>query len=98
MDTIAYLQNPFDNTLIVNVVENHACFSKDPAIVTSTAQVMSDNFDHFDKQNDSNAKAFLLDSFDEILLERVELLRQPTDTFTIIWLHFIHHLMITSIH
>ena len=97
MDTIAYLQNPFDNTLVVNVVENHARFSKDPAVVIASAQVMSDNFDRFDKQNDSNAKAFLLDSLDETLLERVELLRQPTDTFTIIWLRFIHHFMTTSI-
>ena len=67
MDTIAYLQDPFDPSKVINVVENHPRFSGEISKAIQLASLFTSKFDTFDKENDASAKTFLIDSLDPSL-------------------------------
>lgn len=97
LDTISYLQDPFDNTVVVNVVENHARFNKTTTAITQACETMSTHFDRWDKENDSAAKTFLLNSLDESIITEMKNKYNQSDTFTSLWLKLVQHLLTTSV-
>ena len=97
LDTIAYLQDPYDNTTVLNVVENHPRFSRDVKESEKLSTIFSNKFDKFDIENDTCAKTFLLSSIDNSLLSSLRPRLEDDETFAITWLKLMHMLITTSI-
>ena len=97
LDTISYLQDPFDDDRVVNVVENHARFNKNATAIQEACETMSNNFDRWDKDNDACAKQFLLDSIDRSILDEMKNKIKESDTFTSVWLKLVQHVLTTSV-
>ena len=70
MDTIAYLPDPATATKMISVVNEHARFSVKSARIACVFQ--ASNYDEYDHYNDSAASAFLLDSLEETLQQKIE--------------------------
>ena len=97
LDTISYLQDPYDNSVVVNVVENHPRFSRDVKESERLSQIFSTKFDKFDIENDTCAKTFLLASIDNSLISSLRPRLDDDETFAITWLKLMHMLITTSI-
>jgi hypothetical protein len=68
MDAISYLPNPQDPTTMINVIENHSCYTVKTAIDAS-GQLLS-KFNKYDLTNDKAAREFLLALLDSKLSMR----------------------------
>ena len=95
LDTIAYLPDPADRTVMINVVENHARVSKDYAKTEGARQ--AGRYDGFDHENDKAATAWLLDSLDETLRQAVDIKVKPGDTFPLVWMYLITNIQALSV-
>ena len=97
LDTIAYLKDPFTSSIMINVVENHPRFchnhEKNAVILLKEGKK---HFDQWDKENDANARQFLINSLDDDILEAIKHQIQPEFSFTTVWLYLIHHIITTS--
>ncbi len=96
LDTIAYLKDPFTSSVMINVVEHHPrfCHNHENAVILSKEG--QKNFDQWDKENDANARQFLINSLDDDILEGIKHHIQPEFSFTTVWLYLIHHIITTS--
>ncbi len=96
LDTIAYLNDPFSPSVMINIVENHPrfCHNHEEAVILSKKG--NENFDDWDKENDADARQFLLNSLDDSLLEALKHHIQPEFSFATVWLYLIHHVITTS--
>jgi len=79
LDTIAYLNDPSDNTIMVNTLESYNKFSEDSARTAGDALVAL--FDDYDRTNNRCAKELLELCLDKTLLEKLKLRVQPNDFF-----------------
>ena len=88
LDTITYLQDPSDPTKLVSVVENHGLFSLSSG--SSAADLIYTTvYDTYDKENDSDAKEFLLNSVSPELEKQLYENCTTTDSFITYWLNLI---------
>jgi len=69
MDSIAYIPDPVDSSLMVNVVEDHGRFTLES--VTKQVQSQLTKYDMYDKTNDAEATDFLLDSLEDDLAKEL---------------------------
>ena len=95
MDTIAYLQDPEDQTKMTNVVKSHARYTVESAKTLSTIQF--EKYDKYDRTNDVAARAYLLASIEVTLSNKVEEKIEDGDTFPVVWLQFIKTIQSTSV-
>ena len=72
LDTIAYLKDPFTSSTMINVIENHPrfCHNHENAVILSKEG--KKHFDQWDKENDANARQFLINSLDDDILEAIK--------------------------
>ena len=96
MDTIAYLQDPEEQTRMTNVVKSHARYTVDSSARELSA-IQSTKYDKYDRTNDVAAKAYLLVSIETSLSNKVEEKIEDDDTFPIVWLQFIKTIQSTSV-
>eukprot|EP00978_Attheya_sp_CCMP212_P028853 scaffold100723_cov29-Attheya_sp.AAC.2 len=82
MDTIAYLQDPEDPTVMTEVVKSSSRYTILTGIAAS--QLLSPKFDKFDRLNDSAAKTYLLNSLDKSILDEMTHTVEPDDSFAIV--------------
>ena len=96
LDTIAYLKDPFTSSTMINVIENHPrfCHNHENAVILSKEGMK--HFDQWDKENDANARQFLINSLDDNILEAIKHQLQPEFSFTTVWLYLIHHVITAS--
>ena len=97
LDTIAYLQDPYDNNTVINVVENHPRFSRDVKESERLSDIFCVKFDKFDIENDTCAKTFLLASIDNVLISSLRPRLNDDESFAVTWLKLMHMLITTSI-
>jgi len=95
LDTIAYLVDPVDPTLVKNVITDHARYTVLSADALSVAQKAK--YDEYDIQNDRAAKTMLLDSLDKDLKKDLLDSTKTSDTFHIYWLQLIKILQSVSV-
>ena len=96
LDTIAYLKDPFRSSSMINVVENHPKFCFNQANAVTLSKEGSKKFDQWDKENDADARQFLINSLDDDILEAIKHQIQPEFSFSTVWLYLIHHIITTS--
>ena len=95
MDTIACVSDPADGTMMRSIVTDHSRHTKDLAKASSDLVVVK--FDAADKQNAKGAKAFLLDSLEENLHEKLQERIKEDDSFVIVWMTLIERIQSTSL-
>ena len=81
LDTITYLQNPSNQTEVLDVVNHHPRFILDKTRTEASIATLCQKWDTMDRANDAAACAFLLDSLDDSLklyLDGHFRLRTPT--------------------
>eukprot|EP00550_Attheya_septentrionalis_P010110 CAMPEP_0198300780 /NCGR_PEP_ID=MMETSP1449-20131203/49466_1 /TAXON_ID=420275 /ORGANISM="Attheya septentrionalis, Strain CCMP2084" /LENGTH=427 /DNA_ID=CAMNT_0044002693 /DNA_START=230 /DNA_END=1510 /DNA_ORIENTATION=+ len=95
MDSIAYLQDPEDSTVMTDVVKSFSRYTILTGIAAS--KLLSPKFDKYDRLNDAASKTYLLDSLDTSILEDMMHTIEPDDTFAIVWLRVIEVVQSMSI-
>ena len=96
LDTITYLQDPADNTQVVSVITNHARFNLKSG--ASKAVILYNTmFDSYDKDNDRDAKDFLMNSISDDLETQLYENCNDDDPFSVYWLNLIHIVKSVSI-
>ena len=83
MDTIAYVPDPADKTVMKSVVENHARFTKE--YVKEQVTYLKTQWDNYDLNNDDEAKQFLLNSMKPNFKTSVEQIMVDDDSFAYTW-------------
>ena len=95
MDSITYVPDPIDNTLMVSCVTAHGRFT-----VASVKRLISPQvllYDSFDKSNDREATEYLLESLDADLARELRDVMDLGEPFPVTFLRFIHLIRSTSI-
>jgi hypothetical protein len=95
MDTIAYLPNPENSSMMTNVVKSHSCFTVAIAKTLSSRQLPL--YDKYDKINNLAATKFLLFSLDPALMSKIMEKINDNNSFHIFWLQLIKTIQSTSI-
>jgi len=95
MDTIAYLPDPADNSTMINIVKWHARFTTKTAQASITNQLQQ--YDSYDRLNDTAATTYLLTSISTNILARVKDRMEEDDPFPLVWLHFMKTIQSTSV-
>ena len=95
MDTIAYLPDPTDETMMSNVVKSHARYTVQSAQLLVKKQLVK--YDKYDKTNDKAARTYLLASLTGTLSNKVAEKLEDSDPFPIVWLQFLKAIQSTSI-
>ena len=95
MDTIAYVPDPINPSVMVNVVEEHGRFSVDTVNSQVAPQLLL--YDVYDKNNDEAAQFFLLDSLEPDLKKEVRDLMDQGEAFPTTFLRLIQLIRSTSI-
>ena len=94
LDTVAYLNDPRDNSRVLNVIKNHAQFTGDLETAIRSSQTLYQKFDDWDKKHDMEAKTFLLNSLSEELKRDFKPFhKKAEDTLAITWLKLVHFLV-----
>ena len=97
LETISYLVDPHDNSIVTNVVQHHSKFGHDMEVAEAAATDFKDLFDEHDQDNDRCATKFLLNSIDPGLKNDLRISVNENDTFALVWLKFMHLIVSTSI-
>ena len=84
MDTIAYLPDPAAPETMMSVVKNHGRFNTSYTKLESTR--LQQKWDRYDRNNDGDAKAFLLASLKADFKRHITQIVEPDDSFAIIWI------------
>ena len=95
MDTIAYLPDPENDTLMTNVVKSHSRYTIQTAKALSAKQLES--YDKYDKTNDRAAIKYVLSSLTPDLMSKIKETTEDADSFHVIWLQLIKTIQSTSI-
>ena len=97
LDTISYLPDPAQHSVMESVAEKPNLFSKAYAL-TQLPKYMN-LWDSFDIQNDECATKFLLASFNEELLRKVRdaLASTKKPTFILTWMTFVEKVRVISV-
>jgi hypothetical protein len=95
MDSIAYVEDPADSSIMSNVIKEHARFTL--SIAQRGMAVQSILYDKYDRENDRAAVAFLMDSLDTDLSMKLDERLDEADTFPIVWLNLLKLVQSTSI-
>ena len=94
MDTIAYLPDPADATKMICVLDQYSKYDLQPAI--TAARALGVKFDRYDRNNNSSAKLWLLDSISDDLKKEIKDRLTQTDGFVAHWLQLIHQIQSVS--
>ena len=98
LDTIAYIPDPRNNSGVVNVVKGHAKLTGDMSTATQTCEAIELKYDRWDHKNSAEAKDFLMNSISKDLKKEFSPFYNPnTDSFALIWLKLVHHLVTSSV-
>ena len=89
LDTIAYCRNPSDLSEMLSVITNYPRFSMDNIMLQNIAH--RGRYDEYDKQNDSEAIACLLNSLDDEPHQDIWTRIEPTMLFAKAFVIFIQH-------
>jgi hypothetical protein len=95
MDTIAYIEDPADSSVMSNVIKEYARFTLSIARKAIITQVIL--YDKYDRENDRAAIAFLLDSLDLDLSTKLQERIDETDNFPVVWIQLLKLVQSTSI-
>ena len=95
MDSITYVPDPIDNTLMVSCVNAHGRFTVASVKKLIAPQVLL--YDSFDKSNDREATEYLLESLEADLARELRDVMDPGEPFPVTFLRFIHLIRSTSI-
>ncbi|KAL7566158.1 hypothetical protein ACA910_003924 [Epithemia clementina (nom. ined.)] len=95
LDTITYLQDPADATIMRNIILEHTRFTFDNA--ATLAQTQKALYDHYDRANDKAAIQALLKSLDPTLANDIEDRVSSSMTFHQVWMLLIRNLQTDSI-
>jgi hypothetical protein len=95
MDSIAYLEDPADSTIMSNVIKEYARFTLSTAQKNLSHQVLL--YDKYDRENDRAAIEFLLDSLDTDLSTKLYERIEEADNFPIVWIQLLKLVQSTSI-
>jgi len=87
MDSISYVPDPQDNTIMLSCVENHSRFTVES--ITTLIQDQLPLYDAYDKSNDSAAIDFLLDSLSPDLAKDIRRAKNDDDPFPVVFMHLI---------
>jgi hypothetical protein len=95
LDTIIYLQDPGDPTIMINVISDHTRFTFDSVKMAAPAQ--KGRYDQYDLANDKAARTALLNSLSISLQDEVEERVQSSFTFPEVWMVLIRILQSDSV-
>ena len=84
MDTISYLPDPAEPSVMKSVVCHHGRYNEE--YTAQQSELIQLKWDKFDRANDVNAKVFLLNSLKPVLRKSVQQTMEDTDTFATIWI------------
>ena len=84
MDTIAYLPDPANSSQMQSVVVNHGRFSLEYA--TEQSKKIQLSWDRFDKNNDGDAKQFLLNSLKFDFKRNIKQIVSEDASFAVLWI------------
>ena len=96
MDSIAYLLDIQNPTIMSSVILEHACFPMDTVEIKSK-KVFTKFVDSYDRSNDMAAKCFLFSSINSDLEMKVWERVKQLDPFTLMWATFISLITSSSI-
>ena len=85
MDTITYLPNPQDSSMMISILTDHAKF--DNTKVASMEEPQASKYDKYDKGNIRDAKKFLMNSLDPELKKQMHESCKDTDSFIAYWMN-----------
>jgi hypothetical protein len=95
MDSVAYVPDPTDATVMTNVVKSHARYTVHSVKKLIESQLKA--YDKYDKTNDKAARTYLLASLTPLLSNKVAEKLDDTDPFPVVWLQFLKAIQSTSI-
>ncbi len=95
MDSIAYVPDPVDPNIMVNIVKDHGRFTLESVSRLIKPQLLK--YDSYDKANDAEASEFLVDSLEADLAKELREIKEPDDPFPKVWIRFIRTIRSISI-
>lgn len=95
MDSIAYIEDPADPSIMSNVVKEYARFTLTTA--QNAIEHQAKLYDKYDRENDRASIEFLLDSLDVDLSTKLHERIEETDNFPIVWINLLKLVQSTSI-
>jgi hypothetical protein len=95
LDTISYLPDPEDATRMTSCISGHARYTIDSSRAASS--LITSKFDRYDKENDTAAQYYVLDSVDTTLHRKISNKLKDDDHFPALWIILINEFQSTSI-
>jgi hypothetical protein len=95
MDSIAYVPDPVDPNIMVNIVKDHGRFTLESVSRLIKPQLLK--YDSYDKANDAEASEFLVDSLEADLAKELREIKEPDGPFPKVWIRFIRTIRSISI-
>jgi hypothetical protein len=95
MDSIAYIKDPTNSSIMSNVIKEHVRFTLN---ITQRGMAMQAIlYDKYDRENDHAAVDFLMDSLNTDLSKKVDKRLEEADSSPIVWLNLLKLVQSTSI-
>jgi hypothetical protein len=87
MDSISYVPDPQDKTIMLSCVENHSRFTVESISMLIQDQLLK--YDAYDHSNNAAAIDFLLESLSPDLAKDIRRAKNDDDSFPVVFMHFI---------
>ena len=95
LDSVTYAPDPIDSTRMSCIIHEHTRFSLESIEAAMTVQVKK--YDAYDKMNDAEITQLLMNSLEQDLAKELRDIRHETDSFPVVWMHFIRLIKSISI-